>query len=154
MVRRRGRRSAALSPILAVAALSLAGCASAASTFDDAVGQGIAAVGTARLVVEQQLDGRTFDTTTITTLGDARRELVSASTTVSQTDASTAQDAELRTDVLAALADAVEAVNDAHDAMAGIGALDDVVPALEQAADELEALETRTAASAEAVRAP
>lgn len=154
MVRRRGRRSAALSPILAVAALSLAGCASAASTFDDAVGQGIAAVETARLVVEQQLDGRTFDTTTITTLGDARRELVSASTTVSQTDASTAQDAELRTDVLAALADAVEAVNDAHDAMAGIGALDDVVPSLEQAADELEALETRTAASAEAVRAP
>lgn len=154
MVRRRGRRSAALSPILAVAALSLAGCASAASTFDDAVGQGIAAVETARLVVEQQLDGRTFDTTTITTLGDARRELVSASTTVSQTDASTAHDAELRTDVLAALADAVEAVNDAHDAMAGIGALDDVVPALEQAADELEALETRTAASAEAVRAP
>lgn len=149
MGRMHGRRAAALMPILAIA-VALTGCASAASTFDDAVGQGIAAVETARLAVDQQLDGRTFDTTAITTLGDARRELVAASTTVSQTDASTAADAALRADVLAALTDGVEAVNDARDAMAGIGALEEVVPELEQAADELEALETRTAASADA----
>ncbi|WP_448808349.1 hypothetical protein [Agromyces bauzanensis] len=148
-----GRRAAALMPILAIA-FALTGCASAASTFDDAVGQGIAAVETARLAVDQQLDGRTFDTTAITTLGDARRELVAASTTVSQTDATTTADAALRADVLDALADGVEAVNDARDAMAGIGALEEVVPELEQAADQLEALEARTAASADAGGAP
>lgn len=147
MGRMHWRRAAATTSIVTIA-LALSGCASAASTFDDAVGQGIAAVGTARLAVEQQLDGRTFDTTAITTLGDARRELVSASTTVSQTDAATARDAALRADVLAALADGVEAVNDARDAMAGIGSLEDVVPSLERATDELKALETRTAPAA------
>ena len=53
---------------------------------EDAVAQGIAAVETARLVVEQELDDRTFATTATATLGDARRELVDAGTTVSETD--------------------------------------------------------------------
>ena len=72
----------------------------------DAVGQGIAAVETARLVVEQQLDDRTFTTTATATLGDARRELVDASTAVAETDATTATDAAYRDDVLDALGSA------------------------------------------------
>jgi hypothetical protein len=65
----------ALALLLALAVM-LSGCSIPASTFDQAIGQGIAAVGTARLAVEQQLDDRIFPTTTITALGDARRELV------------------------------------------------------------------------------
>ena len=113
----------------------------------DAVGQGIAAVETARLVVEQQLDDRTFTTTATATLGDARRELVAASTAVAETDATTATDAAYRDDVLDALGAGLDAVNDARDALAGVGSLEATVPQLEEAATGLEQLEEPPAAS-------
>ena len=125
----------------------LAGCTSATTTAQDAVGQGIAAVETALLVVEQHLDDRTFTTTATATLGDARRELVDASTTVAETDATTATDAAYRDDVLRALGDGLDAVNDARDALAGVGSLEATVPQLEDAATGLEELEEPPAAS-------
>ena len=123
------------------AALLLAGCTSAAATMEQAVGQGIAAVETARLVVEQELDDRTFTTTATATLGDARRELVGAATTVSQTDVTSESDAAYRDEVLAALGDGLDAVNDARAALGGVGSLDAAVPQLEDAAAGLEGLE-------------
>ena len=123
------------------AALLLAGCTSAAATMEQAVGQGIAAVETARLVVEQELDDRTFTTTATTTLGDARRELIGAATTVSQTDVTSDSDAAYRDEVLAALGDGLDAVNDARAALGGVGSLDAAVPQLEDAAAGLEDLE-------------
>lgn len=125
----------------------LAGCSSPEATFESAVGQGIAAVESAVLAVDQELDGRTFTTTALTTLGDARRELVDASTSVAETDASDPSDAALRAEVLGALDAGLAAVNEARDAMAaGVGSLEATVPLLEDAADELEALEPRVAA--------
>ncbi|MBT2516729.1 hypothetical protein J7E29_04730 [Streptomyces sp. ISL-90] len=146
---RRGRsaRAWALAPLLALTVV-LSGCSSPASTFDQAIGQGIAAVETARIAVEQQLDERIFPTTTITALGDARRELVDASTSVSETDTSTESDAALRTDLLEALALGVAGVNEARDAMGGNGSLEDAVPALERASDALDAVEERASAAA------
>jgi hypothetical protein len=123
------------------AALLLTGCTSAAATMEQAVGQGVAAVETARLVVEQELDDRTFTPTAKTTLGDARRELVGAATTVSETDVSSETDAAYRDEVLAALGDGLDAVNDARAALGGVGSLDATVPQLEDAADGLEDLE-------------
>jgi len=137
----------AASACLIVAAAGLAGCANASSAVQDAVGQGIAAVETARLVVEQQLDDRTFSTTATATLGDARRELVGASTAVAETDATTATDAAYRDDVLDALGVGLDAVNDARDALAGVGSLEATVPQLEEAATGLEQLEEPPAAS-------
>jgi hypothetical protein len=139
--------------LLLAAGVGLTGCSSAAATFDDAVGQGIAAVETARLAVDQHLDDRTFATTANTALDDARRELVDASMTVSKTDAATETEAALRADVLDALSDGVSAVNDARDAMAGVGSFDEAQPALDRAAQALAALEPRTAPAAEG-RAP
>lgn len=125
----------------------LAGCSSPEATFESAVGQGIAAVESAVLAVDQELDGRTFTTTALTTLGDARRELVDASTSVAETAASDPSDAALRAEVLGALDAGLAAVNEARDAMAaGVGSLEATVPLLEDAADELEALEPRVAA--------
>jgi hypothetical protein len=123
------------------AALLLTGCTSASAAMQDAVGQGIAAVETARLVVDQELDDRTFQTTAIATLGDARQELVGATTTVSETDVTSESDAAYREDVLAALGDGLEAVNDARDALGGVGSLEATVPQLEDAARGLERLE-------------
>lgn len=137
--------------VVAAAAVSiavLAGCSSPEATFDSAVGQGIAAVETAVVAVDQQLADRTFTTTALTTLGDARRELVDASTSVAETDAADPSDAALRAEVLGALDAGLAAVNEARDAMAaGVGSLEATVPLLEDAADELEALEQRVAAS-------
>ena len=147
MVHRSSSLRVAASGCLVVAAALLAGCASASSAVHDAVGQGIAAVETARLVVEQQLDDRTFSTTATATLGDARRELVGASTAVAETDATTATDAAYRDDVLSALGAGLDAVNDARDALAGIGSLEATVPQLEEAATGLEQLEEPPAAS-------
>lgn len=137
--------------VVALAA-ALTGCTSAASTLHDATGQGLAAVQTAALVVEQELDDRTFPTTATTTLGDARRELVAASTAASETDVTAASDAELREAVLDALDDGIRAVNDARDAMAGLGSLEATLPSLEQAAEQLEDLEAQ-AATAQAATA-
>ena len=137
----------AASGCLVIAAALLAGCTSATTTAQDAVGQGIAAVETARLVVEQHLDDRTFTTTATATLGDARRELVDASTAVAETDATTATDAAYRDDVLRALGVGLDAVNDARDALAGVGSLEATVPQLEDAATGLEELEEPPAAS-------
>ncbi|RXZ72743.1 hypothetical protein [Agromyces albus] len=148
--RGRSKRAQALAPLLALT-IVLSGCSSPASTFDQAIGQGVAAVETARIAVDQQLDDRIFPTTTITALGDARRELVDASTSVSETDTSTESDAALRTDLLEALALGVTGVNRARDAMGGTGSLEDAVPALERASDALEALEER-ATEAEGAR--
>jgi hypothetical protein len=145
-------------PILLVAAGVLAaasvlsGCSSPAATFDSAIGQGIAAVETARLAVDLELDGRTFATTTTTALGDARRELIDASTSVAETDAASMTDAALRSDLLAALTDGVAAVNDARDAMAGLGSLEAVEAPLEDAADALHELERRPAPGTDAGR--
>jgi hypothetical protein len=138
----------AASASLAIVAALLVGCSSPTATFESAVGQGLAAVETARLVVEQELDDRTFTTTAIATLGDARRELVDASTSVAETDASSQTDAALRSDVLDALDAGLAAVNEARDAIGGVGSLDAVVPKLEDAADDLDALERVTAAAA------
>ena len=137
----------AASGCLVIAAALLAGCTTATTTAQDAVGQGIAAVETARLVVEQHLDDRTFTTTATATLGDARRELVDASTAVAETDATTATDAAYRDDVLHALGVGLDAVNDARDALAGVGSLEATVPQLEDAATGLEELEEPPAAS-------
>jgi hypothetical protein len=141
---RRTRRSdmkmlAAVGVIAAASALSA--CSSPTSRFDDAIAQGIAAVETARLAVDLQLDDRIYAATTNTALGDARRELVDASTSVSETDATTESDAALRADLLDALTLGVDAVNDARDAMAGIGSLENSVAPLEDAAAALEELE-------------
>jgi hypothetical protein len=132
---------------LVIAAAMLVGCTSATTMAQDAVGQGIAAVETARLVVEQHLDDRTFTTTATATLGDARRELVDASTAVAETDATTAADAAYRDDVLRALGVGLDAVNDARDALGGVGSLEATVPQLEDAATGLEELEEPPAAS-------
>lgn len=126
-----------------VATSALAGCSTPTSRFDDAIAQGIAAVETALLAVNLQLDDRIYGTTTSTALGDARRELVDASTSVSETDVTTASDAALRSDLLDALTLGVDAVNDARDAMAGVGSLEGTVPPLEDAASALEDLEAR-----------
>jgi hypothetical protein len=140
---RRSRTArAAASGTLVVAVALLAGCASPDATFEAAVGEGVAAIETARLVVDQQLDGRTFTTTALATLGDARRELVDATDQVAETDATDPAEAETRTEVLAALDGAVDAVNAARDALAsGVGSLEAVVPQLDAAADGLTALE-------------
>lgn len=127
--------------LVLAAALLLTGCTNAAATMEQAVGQGIAAVETARLVVQQELDDRTFTTTAKATLGDARRELVSAATTVSQTDVTGEADAAYRDEVLRALGDGLDAVNDARDALGGVGSLEATVPQLEDAADGLEDVE-------------
>jgi hypothetical protein len=137
----RGRvRVTVAAGVIAVAAFALTACTSPGAQFDRAVGQGFSAVETARLAIALELDDRTFPTTTITTLEDARRELVDAATAVSETDATTASDAALRTDLLDALALGVEAVNHALDAMAGIGSLEAAEPALDEAADALDRL--------------
>ena len=139
--RSRGRARAAIAAgLLAVAASVLTGCTSPSAQFDQAVGQGIAAVETARLAVALELDDRTFPTVTGTALEDARRELVDASTAVAETDAASASDAASRAEVLDALALGVDAVNEALDAMSGIGSLAAVEPALEEAADALDDL--------------
>ena len=139
--RARARARAAVSAgLLAVAASVLTGCTSPGAQFDQAVGQGFAAVETARLAVALELDDRTFPTVTGTALEDARRELVDAATTVAETDAASASDAAFRADVIDALALGVDAVNEALDAMAGIGSLAAAEPALEQAADALDDL--------------
>ena len=134
---------------MALLAILLSGCSSVQSRIDAAVGQGIAAVETASLAVEQELADRTFSTVTLTALGDARRELVDATTSVSETDATTEADAALRTEALAALALGVEAVNDARDAMAGLGSLEASEVVLEEAAAALEAVETQPADAAD-----
>jgi hypothetical protein len=134
-------RRAASGCLVLAAALLLTGCTSATATMEDAVGQGLAAVETARLVVEQELDDRTFTTTAKATLGDARRELVAAATTVSQTDVASESDAAYRTLVLSALGDGLDAVNDARAALGGLGSLEATVPQLEDAADGLEDVE-------------
>jgi hypothetical protein len=143
----RGTRRSGKTMLAAVGVIfatsALAGCSSPTSRFDDAIAQGIAAVETALLAVDLQLDDRIYGTTTSTALGDARRELVDASTSVSETDVTTESDAALRADLLDALALGVDAVNDARDAMAGIGSLEDTVPPLEDAASALEELEAR-----------
>ncbi len=126
--------------LLAVAASVLTACTSPGAQFDQAVGQGFAAVQTARLAVALELDDRSFPTVTSTALEDARGELVDASTAVSETDAESASDAAFRAELLDALALGVDAVNDALDAMAGIGTLDAVEPALEEAAEALDDL--------------
>ena len=133
-------RLAVAAGLLAVAASVLTGCTSPSAQFDQAVGQGFAAVETARLAVALELDDRTFPTVTGTALEDARRELVDASTAVAETDAASQSDAAARAEVLDALALGVDAVNDALDAMAGIGSLAAVEPALEGAADALDDL--------------
>ncbi|MDQ2698835.1 MAG: hypothetical protein M3Y46_08590 [Actinomycetota bacterium] len=51
----------------------------------------------------------------------------------------------LRADLLAALTEGVAAVNDARDAMAGLGSLEEAEAPLEDAADALHALERRPA---------
>ncbi|HET6672175.1 MAG TPA: hypothetical protein VFG92_02265 [Agromyces sp.] len=131
-----------------VAASVLSGCSSPAATFDGAIEQGIAAVETATLAVDLELDGRTFATTTTTALGDARRELVDASNSVAETDATNTTDAALRADLLDALTEGIAAVNDARDAMAGFGSLEEAEAPLEEAADALKALEGRVAPAA------
>ena len=146
--RRGGALRVAASASLALAAALLAGCSSPTDTFESAVGQGLAAVETARLVVEQELDDRTFTTTAVATLGDARRELVDASTSVAETDAPSQTDAALRAEVLDALDAGLDAVNGARDAIGGVGSLEAVVPKLEAAADDLDALERATAGAA------
>jgi hypothetical protein len=139
----------AASGTLVLAATLLAGCTSADATFEAAVGQGVAAIETARLVVDQELDGRTFTTTALATLGDARRELVDASGQVADTDAAAPAEAETRTEVLDALDAALDAVNAARDALAsGGGSLEAVVPQLDAAADGLTALEPTVDADA------
>lgn len=137
---RAGARAAVAAGLLAVAASVLTGCTSPGAQFDQAVGQGFAAVETARLAVALELDDRTFPTVTGTALEDARRELVDASAVVAETDAANPSDAAARTEVLDALALGVDAVNDALDAMAGIGSLAAVEPALEEAAGALDDL--------------
>ncbi|RZS68718.1 hypothetical protein EV187_1154 [Agromyces ramosus] len=144
--------SVAVVAVVALAA-ALTGCASAASTLNDATGQGLAAVQTAALVVEQELDDRTFPTTATATLGDARRELVAASTAASETDVTASSDAELREAVLEALDEGLRAVNDARDAMAGLGSLEATLPSLEQAAEQLEDLEAQASTAAQTAAA-
>jgi len=144
-------RAAAFASAALLAAV-LSGCTSTGSRIEDAVAQGIAAVETATLAVEQELADRTFSTVTITALGDARRELVDATTTVSETDATTDADAALRTDALSALALGVDAVNDARDAMAGVGSLEESEVSLDAAADALHAVETQAGTGATADR--
>ena len=143
-------RVAASGTLVLVAAL-LAGCASPDATFEAAVGQGVAAIETARLVVDQELDDRTFPTTALATLGDARRELVDATDQVAETDAAAPAEAETRTEVLEALDAALDAVNAARDALAsGVGSLESVVPQLDAAAEGLTALEPTVAAAGDA----
>jgi hypothetical protein len=130
--------------VVALAALlALTACSTPAQRFDDAVGQGLAAVETARLAIEQQADERVFTTVTTTALADARRELLDAVTSVSETDAVREIEAARRTDVLEALRSGLDAVNDARDAMAGLGSLDASADGLEDAAAALAALERR-----------
>jgi hypothetical protein len=136
----------------ALLAIAISGCSSAGSRIEDAVAQGIAAVETAILAVDQELADRTFSTVTVTALGDARRELVDATTTVSETDATTDADAALRTEALSALALGVDAVNDARDAMAGLGSLEATEVLLEEASAALEAVETQSGTGATADR--
>ncbi|MGW9182980.1 hypothetical protein [Agromyces sp. NPDC055661] len=148
--RRSRAASAAASAALVLAVPLLAGCASPEATFEAAVGQGVAATETARLVVDQQLDERTFTTTALATLGDARRELVAASGEVAGTDAASEAESETRTEVLDALDAALDAVNAARDALAsGVGSLEAVVPQLDAAADGLTALEQTVDADAD-----
>ena len=136
----------------ALLAMVLSGCSSAQARVAAAVGQGIAAVETASLAVEQELADRTLSSVTLTALGDARRELVDATTSVSETDATTHADAALRTEALAALALGVDAVNDARDAMAGVGSLEESEVSLDAAADALHAVETQAGTGATADR--
>ena len=147
--RRRERTRAAAFASAAVLAFVLTGCSSAQSRVDAAVGQGIAAVETAGLAVELQLADRTLSTVTVTALGDARRELVDATASVSETNATTEADAALRAEALTALALGVDAVNDARDAMAGLGSLETTEVLLEDAAAALEAVEAQSTAAAD-----
>lgn len=148
---RPGAARAAASGALVLAVSLLTGCSSPSATYEAAVGQGVAAIETARMVVDQELDDRTFPTTALATLGDSRRELVDASGQVADTDATSAAEAETRAEVLDALDAAVDAVNAARDALAsGVGSLEAVVPQLDAAADGLTALEPTVDAGADA----
>jgi hypothetical protein len=138
--------SVAASGALVITTVLLTGCTSADAAFEAALGQGVAATETARLAVDQELADRTFTPTALTTLGDARRELIDATDQVAETDAATTAEAETRAEVLDALGAALDAVDAARDALAsGVGSLDAVAPQLEEAADELSALEEQQA---------
>ena len=140
------RRSGWVAGIVAVlVAAALTACTSATATFESAAGQGVAAVETARLAIDLDERGRAFHTVTLTTLDDARRELLDAVTTVAETDATTEADAATRTDLLDALDLGVAGVNDARDAINGVGTLDDAALQLDASADALRALEAAEA---------
>ena len=126
--------------VVLVLACALTACSSPAQAFDQAAEQGVAATGTAELVIRQDLDGRTFDTTAVATLGDARTELVDATSAVARTAVTTAADAADRTHLLDLLAECLDAVDAATDAVQGGASADARDAQLDDAMQELERL--------------
>jgi len=134
--RRIGATAAAA--VLAIAALTA--CSSPTARVDDAVDQSIAAIASARIALDLQADGRMFTTTASATVTDARRELIGASRSVAETDATTTAEADRRDETQAAVTDAIVAVDSAADALAGVGDLDTALREVERSESVLRAL--------------
>jgi len=125
---------------IAVAVVALSACTPLKATMADAAAQGRSAVETSRLLLVVDENGGSGFSVTATAFADALRELNNAVRTVSEADAGSDTESDLRRDTLDALRAAVDAVEDARGTVHGIGDPDEVVDALEQAGDRLDGL--------------
>ncbi len=122
-------------------AVLLSGCTSPSDRVSDAIDQAVAATATAGLALDQDADGRTFRTTALTTVQDARREVVDAERTVAEADATDETEAGRRAEALDVLDEAVRALDAAVDALGGVG---DPAAAADRVADADDALRALT----------
>ena len=106
----------------------------------DAIDQAVAATATAGLALDQDAEGRTFRTTALTTVQDARREVVDAERTVAEVDATDEAEAGRRAEALDALDEAVRALDGAVDALGGLGDPADAADRIAEVEDGLRAL--------------
>ena len=127
------RRVGAMAATALLSIVALTACTSPTARVDDAVDQSIAAIASARIALDLQGDGRMFTTTASATVTDARRELIGASRSVAETDATTAAEADHRDETQTAVTDAIVAVDSAADALAGVGDLDTALREVEHA---------------------
>jgi hypothetical protein len=132
---RRGQHPWRASPAaLLAAALLLTGCTSPSDQVADAIDQAVAATATARLALDLDRDDRIFRPTSMTAVEDARREAADAARTVAGIDVTDESEAGRRTEALDALDEAV-------DALGGVG---DPAEAADRVAAAEDALRTLT----------
>lgn len=124
--------------LLLAAAIGLTGCASVEQTVDDQIDASVAAVGTARLAVEQLVEGRSYGPTVDTALLDALTQLEDAERSLAEVvPASDSQFSERQT-ALSGVHDAIMAVAAARWSVADGAALAGVRDELERIRQQLE----------------